>query len=298
MFIRLIKKTHVDELGRTWTRNHGIFKCDHCESEYESGNNLKRDLDRKRNYCSHQCASDAKKYGGKSHDAFVTTNRKHHGVNYPAQCETIRARMTKTNRKRYGSSSSLGCANIQQKANETRIKRYGAKYSAQIPGVMKKIAETNIRRYGVTCPMNAPEIVAKYDHHEMTRKRINTMRKNRTFCTSQPEHRMYRLLRDNFDVVHTQVTCVHPTKRWVIDFYVPVVNTYIQVDGVYWHGLNRPIEMIKESTRPRDQAIYKKWLSDREQNEWFKEHNMRLLRFTDKEVNEMTSLPSVLTLIQ
>lgn len=70
---------------------------------------------------------------------------------------------------------------------------------------------------------------------------------------------------------------------WNIDMYVPELDTYVQFDGTYWHGLDRPIEMIKESRTACDTTIYKKWSSDREQDAWFSASGKRLVRITDDE---------------
>lgn len=64
-------------------------------------------------------------------------------------------------------------------------------------------------------------------------------------------------------------------------FYIPEIDTYVQFDGVYWHGLDRPLEEIAKYKTKRDVQIYKKWLSDREQDRWFKEQGMKLVRITD-----------------
>ena len=74
---------------------------------------------------------------------------------------------------------------------------------------------------------------------------------------------------------------------WPIDFFISFIGTFIQLDGVYWHGLDRPILKIKESKSARDQQIYKKWLTDREQDRWFQENKLNLVRITDLEAKEI-----------
>ena len=71
--------------------------------------------------------------------------------------------------------------------------------------------------------------------------------------------------------------------RWPIDFYIKSIDTYVQLDGVYWHGLDRPIEAIAEHRTKRDVQIHKKWLIDRQQVEWFASRGLRLVRITDQE---------------
>jgi hypothetical protein len=62
------------------------------------------------------------------------------------------------------------------------------------------------------------------------------------------------------------------------------IDTYVQLDGVYWHGLDRPIELIAEHRTKRDVQIHKKWATDREQDAWFAERGMKLVRITDAHV--------------
>lgn len=73
---------------------------------------------------------------------------------------------------------------------------------------------------------------------------------------------------------------------WIIDFYLPKKDLYIEIDGVYWHGLDRPLSEIKKFKTKRDMVIYKKYLRDREQDKWFKANNLVLMRFTDKQIKE------------
>jgi hypothetical protein len=74
-------------------------------------------------------------------------------------------------------------------------------------------------------------------------------------------------LREIFTEVRHQAWVIaklpEQTKKWNVDFYIPSIDTYVQLDGVYWHGLDRPVEVIKESKESksvRDQAIYKSGL--------------------------------------
>jgi hypothetical protein len=74
--------------------------------------------------------------------------------------------------------------------------------------------------------------------------------------------------------------------KWDIDFYIKSIDTYVQLDGVYWHGLDRPIDVITLFLHPRDKTIYNTLLRDKEQNKWFEQNDKRLIRFTDKEIKQ------------
>ena len=71
--------------------------------------------------------------------------------------------------------------------------------------------------------------------------------------------------------------------KWPIDFYVKDNDTYIQFDGEYWHGLDRPLDEIAKFKTPRDRTILRKYQIDREQVEWFRSTGKRLLRITDQQ---------------
>lgn len=111
-------------------------------------------------------------------------------------------------------------------------------------------------------------------------KRHETMKRNGTYRKSSVEDQVYDYLCSTFgdDQVERNVMI---NDKWPIDFYVKSIDTYIQLDGVYWHGLDRPIEEIAKHKTPRDAQIHKKWMTDRAQDAWFKERGMTLKRLTD-----------------
>lgn len=95
--------------------------------------------------------------------------------------------------------------------------------------------------------------------------------------SSKAKARFSELLRERFGEVKHQKW----VNGWPIDFYIPSIDTYVQFDGVYWHGLDRPIEVIRASNLVRDKAIVKKWETDRVQDAWFTSNGLRLIRVTD-----------------
>ena len=76
-------------------------------------------------------------------------------------------------------------------------------------------------------------------------------------------------------------------RQW-IDFYIVSINLYIQVDGVYWHGLNRSLKEIRLQKTSQDKKIYKQILRDRKLNKYMKKEQLRLVRITDDEISEKT----------
>lgn len=70
---------------------------------------------------------------------------------------------------------------------------------------------------------------------------------------------------------------------WSIDMHVVSIDTYVQFDGVYWHGLDRSLDLIERSGKAIDAVILEKWRRDREQDAWFECRKMKLVRVTDVE---------------
>lgn len=120
-------------------------------------------------------------------------------------------------------------------------------------------------------PGNTPEACAK---------RHQTMKVNGTYRKSSVEDALYEYLCDKHGVEQV-VRNVWVNDKWPIDFYVKEIDTYVQLDGVYWHGLDRPIEVVAEHRTKRDVQIHKKWLTDRKQDQWFSECQLNLIRLTD-----------------
>lgn len=72
--------------------------------------------------------------------------------------------------------------------------------------------------------------------------------------------------------------------RWTVDFYVEGIDAYVELDGEYWHGLDRPLDVIALCATRADRKILGTHHSDRMQDEWFRDNALRLVRITDKEL--------------
>lgn len=163
------------------------------------------------------------------------------------------------------------------------MSHFGVEHAWQALVVKEKIVASMIRNHGVRAAMQSPLIRSKVDFHASWRKQHETKKKNGSYRHSRVEHELYELLCSTYGDVERQVI----VNDWSIDFYVKSVDTYVQLDGEYWHGLDRPIELIAEHKSPRDVQIHKKLLSDCAQVEWFKANEKRLVRITDKEFKRM-----------
>lgn len=174
-------------------------------------------------------------------------------------------------------------SNAHRQKNSEEFKRRRPEYSDKI----KEIQKTPEYRKKSSAALK--QIWATMTHEVKQKridKQISSMMNNNTL-SSKGELRLLELLKQFFHTIKHGVwfhksTTGAPTS-WNIDFYIPEINTYVQFDGVYWHGLDRPIELICELQTSRNKAIYNNWVKDRLQDEWFLKTNKRLIRITDLE---------------
>jgi len=205
-----------------------------------------------------------------------------HNVEHHLKLSIIRDKIKQTNLERYGTEHHLSSDKVRDKIKQTNLKRYGTEQSLQSHEVRNKIKQANLEKYGVENPFQSNEIKAKFDYVEMSRKRHQTKKKNGTYGKSKAEDKIYDLLCEYFkkENVKRQVLL----NSWNIDFKVK--NTFIQFDGVYYHGLNRDLLEIKKFKTSIDRTIYKTYLRDQEQNKWFKERDINLIRIIETDTTE------------
>lgn len=215
-----------------------------------------------------------------------------------------------------GSSGAPLTNEIREKIRMTNIERYGVPYPMQSKEIMKKSKETCMEKYGVPHNAMRPEIqkishnensvekmknqLRNKDHTEMKQKmrktvfekygvdhimqadfakekRFSSLKKNGTIRISKKEYEFKNLLMEEFDKVVHQVFL----QGFSIDFYIEDIETYVQFDGVYWHGLDRPISTISSSSKRIDKIIYSKWANDRKLDDLCSRLMIKLYRVTD-----------------
>jgi hypothetical protein len=97
-----------------------------------------------------------------------------------------------------------------------------------------------------------------------------------TESTSAPERAFVEQLRVWFGAVESHR---YVDGFWT-DAYIPCINTYVQFDGEYYHGLDRPFDQLNESQRA-------KFDRDRRADAHFLERGLKLIRVTDREYREL-----------
>ena len=231
--------------------------CDGCRRTFLIKRGVAHALKKSRHFCAPSCANKQQRTGAVLDRVKRSTFLEKYGVDSPAKDRDVLARMRATNMARHGGWPQQN-SDIAAKRVATCIERYGVAHACCLPSTKA----------------NANSVAACQKRHE-------TMKRNGTYGRSRHEDAFYGALCERFGVDDVTRQVKIDGTRWAIDFYVKSIDTYVQFDGAYWHGLDRPSDMIVRSSSPRDVAILRKPETDRMQDSWFATRGMRLVRVKD-----------------
>lgn len=266
----------IDRMGRTWKSTVLFLICDDCKIEFEKRScpNIRQYALKERHFCSQSCAFSSRKPGG-----------------------AIREKIEQTCLKRFGVTSPLSSVMCRTKGKQAHLEKYGVEHPMQRQETLLRTQTTCLERYGKTSFLATQEnrdllktdalvqkrtdAIRSMDFVTRNKKRHATMKLRGSYKKSKREDAVYEALVELFGVENIERQ-VYTNSRWHVDFFIKSLQTYVQFDGVYWHGLDRPLEVITKFFSLRDVQIYKKYQTDREQDVWFKEKNLLLVRITDK----------------
>jgi hypothetical protein len=240
--------------------------------------------------------------GGKIHEKSTKTCRERYGVDNVFSSSIVKEKIKSVLVQRYGVDNPRKSEIISDKAKETCLERYGVDNPAksdlikekeketyrkksleEMTSILRKRIETNLQRYGVSYPMQMAEVKSSFDWSAAYKKSYETKSKNRTGTyQSKVEILVGQYLTDIFGEQNV-LSQVKVNNRWTFDFHILNEDVYIQVDGEYWHGLNRPLDEIKELKSSKDSRILGTYNKDRAQDEWADKNGICLVRITDEE---------------
>ncbi len=218
------------------------------------------------------------------------TNLERFGHEHPAQNEDIKTKTFLNNVEKYGVEYPTMLPEVKEKIKKTNLERYGVENPAQNEDILKKIKETNLEKYGATS-------VLALEEYRNRDKAFETMLKNKSFTRSKPEEHLLEFLRIvDPDIVHHKK---HPEVNHVIDYYSPKYDTWIQFDGVYWHGKNTTEEKLRQDPRfnfrdSNASGIYNNIQNDKIQNE----NIPNLIRFWEDDFSVALKNNNVIKLIE
>lgn len=241
-------------------RNKEIIEvlCDNCQLIFNYKGKKSRGKNSKLHFCSKECSSISF-CNGKLREATIKTQIEKYGSIY-----------VETNE-------------FAKKQKSTFLNNYGVKSVMSSPEIRKKIEKVFQKKYGRRSFTGTDEHKSKCDFKQIAQKAWLTKIKNGTCSKSGSEEKLNIILINEFGISNIKRQ-VSMTRQW-IDFYITSLDLYVQVDGVYWHGLNRDIEIIKKGTTSQDIKIYKQILRDEKLNGFMKENKMKLIRITDEQLD-------------
>ena len=185
-----------------------------------------------------------------------------------AKLKNAYRRRAETNMRLYGVTCTLQAPDVLKKREASMLENYGVAHALQSPVLLAKMQKTMLDRHGVINPTQLPQ--------NRDNMRIRIMERNaQGIGPSNKEKAFGDALETLYGTVERQVR----VNNWQIDFYVPAVDTFVQYDGVYWHGIEERAR-VHEHVRQR-MAI------DAEQNQWFRKNQKTLIRFNERECEEL-----------
>jgi hypothetical protein len=296
------------------TKTRFKVECDQCKKIFQK---CKSQLGDGLHFCSKGCVKLSKLSGGKIAEKIARTNLEKYGCENVFASKDIKEKIKSTLIDKYGVDNPQKNQRIRNKSKATCLEKYGvdnpakaqiikdkeshthkAKSKEQKEKSLEKRKLTNLKKYGVAFPMQISKVKEAFDWSSAYKKSIETKKKNKTGTwSSKIEVIIKDALCEIFgkDDIQEQVKL---NNRWTVDFYVMSQNLYLQVDGVYWHGLDRPIDIIKEFKSSKDRRILQTFIKDREQDQWAKTNNIKLFRITDEEITIWQKMNELLKQIQ
>jgi hypothetical protein len=256
--------------------------CDQCNKKF----NRMRSKINKLNFCSQDCQRTSNLKNGKIDIASHKTLMKNFNVTTTFSLSSVREKAQQTNIKKFGSKCPISHKDILIKSKKTLIKHYGVDNASKSQEIKIKKQKNCFLKNGVKHHMQLDLVKQKYDYSLIARKSHATKKKNGTYSKKQSkvEDEFFNILSNLYPTI--DIERHHSINNNDIDFYIKSIDTCIQFDGVYWHGLDRDVDLIKWFKNPRDKVIYSTFLRDQKQNTWFEINKKKLIRFTDKEVLE------------
>ena len=287
-----------------------ILSCDVCKCIFERAPaKIKKQTF---HFCSKMCMTTSLRVGGSLYDKRIFSTREKYGVDHISQLESVKDNKKQSSLAKFGCENPLQSESVKEKSRQTCVVKYGVEYPMQNENIMAKRMETSMKRYGTAfpferedirqkaavtnielfgfaVPIHSPKIREATDWSEQKAKEHETKKRNGTYTkqSSCEEERMYELLCERFganDITRNRLM----NNLWSIDFYITSIDTFIQYDGVYGHGLDRPIEEIALHKTKRDVAIHAQVDRDKRQNEWFLDQKLRLVRIKGTRVKNLS----------
>lgn len=283
MIIQVIEVPVTTPTGKQTTHYRVKLECNQCKRHYLGAAHYTAILKKEIHFCSRTCVSHAHKKNNVLDKKIRQTSLARYGTEHHTQSDVVETKRRHTCEERYGDISPMKNSDVVNRRKARWLAEYGVEHTSKLPSTIEKMHKTNLARYGHKSALGNDEIKSKVDWVAHAKRAHETMKRNGTYRKSKPEDLLYVILCTQYgaDDIERQVYVPGTPKQWSFDFLIRSSGAYVQLDGVYWHGLDRPLEEHRQSMNPRSNSIVKKYETDRAQELWFVEHKLHLLRITD-----------------
>jgi G:T-mismatch repair DNA endonuclease (very short patch repair protein) len=227
--------------------------------------------------------TNLEKYGVEHHIAApcvreksLSTLHENFGVDNPMRSDEVKRRYRVAMTVKYGEGiiNPSQLADVQTKIKESSMTRYDVVHFTQSEIVKNKQRKAMIEKYGVDSAFKLPSTKIAGHTKAAHKKRIATMRANgANFQSSKVEDRLFKILISAFKEVHRHVEM----NGWDIDFYIKDNDTYINMNGIYWHGRDMSNDQLTESSTKQSKTIIGTKMRDALREKWFLENKKKLV---------------------
>lgn len=206
------------------------------------------------------------------------TLRKNFGVDNPMFSDEIKLRL----KDALDARDNMKREKTQDKVRETSESKYGVSHFTQSTSVKEKQRQTMVEKYGYDNAFKLPATRIACHTKEAHKKRIETMKSRGTnFQSSKAEDHLFKLLCEEYTSVQRHV----PVNGWDIDFYIEDVGTYVNMNGIYWHGRDLSEDQLSESENKQSKTILGTKMRDSLRQLWFDENNKKLVIIWEDELS-------------
>lgn len=164
------------------------------------------------------------------------TSVKKYGVEYAIQLDSVKEKRKETWIKNLGVDNPSKSKKIRDKVKNTLLQKYGVEnilsldwigQSRNSNSAKQKRVNTNLIRWGVDNPIKSRQV---------QNKRLNTLRRNKTFNTSSLESYFLSRIKELNTDIYMQGELQDNRYPFAYDFYIPDKDLFIEINGNWTHG--------------------------------------------------------------
>jgi predicted transcriptional regulator len=185
-------------------------------------------------YCSAKCCSNSKE----TQQIRKQTCIEKYGVSSPMELSEVQEKLKQSMLTNWGVKHPMESKEIRLKQQETTMKNFGVYNPSQSKEIQNKKAETMIKNWGCENYFKSDNFKNLWKNETFVslfnQKHYETKKKNNTFNTSKIEQELKILLVHIFSDL--QIQYKSEEFPFSIDYYIPEINLYIDLNASWTHG--------------------------------------------------------------